>query len=235
MSKPIRVAIVEDHQSIIDGYIYRLSVPQVEIVAVSRFGEEIEDLLAKHAVDVLLMDIFVPTSPTHAHPFPVLHVIPIILARYPKLKILVISMLNQRSMIEALVESGISGYIFKEDHNSIQHLADVVGAVSQGGIYFSQGAYQYLRNKQKRLLTPRQMEVLSLCATYPDSGITTLARRLHIAPSTFRNLLSATYARLGVQTRMAAIHKAHQLGLLAPDAVYFPVPGEKKTGPESRD
>jgi two-component system, NarL family, captular synthesis response regulator RcsB len=225
MSTPIRVAIVEDHQSIIDGYIYRLSGPQVQIVAVARFGEEIETILADHGIDVLLLDIHVPTSTTNFNPFPVLVLLPNLLARYPRLKILVISMLNQRSLIEALVEIGISGYIFKEDYASIQQLAEVVQAVARGGIYFSQGAYQSLRASQKHLLTPRQMEALSLCATYPDSDISVLARRLDISPSTYRNLLSGAYARLGVQTRTAALSKAYQLGILTPATLSIPAPG----------
>jgi two-component system capsular synthesis response regulator RcsB len=232
MSTPIRVAILEDHQSIIDGYTYRLSRPPIEIVAVARFGEEIETMLKNHAVDILLMDIHVPTSPNNANPFPILFLIPSLLERHPQLKILVISMLNQRSLIEALVDAGISGYIFKEDHGAIQKLAEVVEVVSKGGVYFSRDAYQNLRAGRKQLLTPQQMKALSLCATYPDLDTSILARRLNISPSTFRNLLSAAYARLEVQTRTAAIQKAHQLGILAPAVVSAPDPDGDRSGSE---
>ena len=224
----IQVAIVEDHQSIIDGYLYRLSGMQVHIVAVARFGEEIETLLAKNNVDVLLLDVHVPTSAKNSNPFPVLHLIPNILARYPKLRVLVISMLNQRSLIEALVEAGISGYIFKDDYNSIQKLEDVVEEVAKGGVYFSQEAYQSLRASQKSPLSSRQMEALSLCATYPDADISILAKQLDIKPSTFRNLLSSAYERLGVQTRTAAINKAYQLGILTPATLQFTSPEIKQ-------
>jgi DNA-binding NarL/FixJ family response regulator len=217
----IRVMIIEDHQSIVDGYLYRLSGGRFQIVAVARYGEEIEALLARHPVDVLLLDIHVPTSVSNPTPFPVLYLIPKLLERAPKLKVLVISMLNQPSMIEALVEAGINGYIFKADYGSIQKLGDVVESVANGGVYFSQEAYQHLRSGRKNPLTPRQMETLSLCATYPDMDISSLAKRLNITPSTFRNLLSGAYARLGVQTRTAAIIKAHQLGILAPETVQF--------------
>ncbi len=114
MLRPIKLVIVEDHQSIIDGYLYRLSGSDVEIVAVSRFGEEIETILSEHEVDVLLLDIYVPTSPANPNPFPVLHLLPKLIASHPRLKILAISMLKQRSLIEALVEAGITGYILKK-------------------------------------------------------------------------------------------------------------------------
>jgi len=226
---PIRVAIVEDHQSIIDGYLYRLAGTQIEIVAVVRYGEEIEKALTAHQVDVLLLDVHVPTSAENSNPFPVLYLIPRLLSLHPGLKILVISMLNQRSLIEALVDCGIHGYIFKADYNSIEKLGDVVEAVAKGGVYFSQEAYQSLLVGRKNPLTHRQMEALSLCITYPDVAITILARKMSIKPSTYRNLLSGAYKRLGVQTRMAAIQKAHQLGILPPTSIRLATAAEENT------
>lgn len=226
----IRVAIVEDHQSIVDGYLYRLAGTQAEIVAVLRFGEQIEATLARQKVDVLLLDIHVPTSETNPNPFPVLYLIPKLLEQHPTLKVLVISMLNQQSMIEALVDAGISGYIFKADYAAIQKLAEVVESVARGGVYFSQEAYQRLRLNVKNPLTGRQMEALSLCATYPDLDVSLLAQQLHITPSTFRNLLSGAYARLGVQTRAAAINKAHHLGILTPASLQLDASDMEKPG-----
>jgi len=65
--------------------------------------------------------------------------------------------------------------------------------------------------------TVRQLEVLSLCASYPDATSAELANRLGIANSTFRNLLSEAYLRLDVRNRTSAIAKARQLGLISPE------------------
>jgi len=59
------------------------------------------------------------------------------------------------------------------------------------------------------------MEILSICAAYPDVKTAELADRLGIAGSTLRNLLSGAYFRLDVRTRAAAIGRARQMGLLA--------------------
>jgi DNA-binding CsgD family transcriptional regulator len=64
------------------------------------------------------------------------------------------------------------------------------------------------------MLTPRQLEALSLCASHPDGETGLLANQLGVTGSTLRNLLSNSYLRLGVRTRAAAIAKAHQLGIL---------------------
>jgi DNA-binding CsgD family transcriptional regulator len=63
-------------------------------------------------------------------------------------------------------------------------------------------------------LTPRQMEVLSLCAAYPEKPTAQLAKHLHIVDSTFRDHLTDIYLKLGVPNRAAAIAKARQLGLI---------------------
>ena len=65
-------------------------------------------------------------------------------------------------------------------------------------------------------LTPRQIEVLSLCAAYPDAMTSELAEKLNVANSTIRNLLSSAYLRLGVRSRAAAVARAQQLCLIVP-------------------
>ena len=123
MSSKIRVAILDDHPSIIDGFTYRLSMdPEIQIICTALFGEELEAMVANNPVDVLLLDISVPNSSQDHNPYPVLHTIPSLLKEYPGLNILVISMFTQRALIEALVNAGISGYIFKDDQTSIQQL-----------------------------------------------------------------------------------------------------------------
>jgi DNA-binding CsgD family transcriptional regulator len=89
---------------------------------------------------------------------------------------------------------------------------------ASGGVYFSDEAYRKLRSSQntpkKNQLTLRQLEILSICAAYPDVSTAELGQRLGIASSTLRNLLSSAYLRLDVRTRSAAIARAQQLGLL---------------------
>ena len=220
MSQKIRVAILDDHQSIIDGYLYRLNqVPEVEVVATANYGEEVEPLLASHPTDVLILDVQVTTSPENPNPYPILHVIPKVLQDHPDLNVIVVSMHHQPTIIKAVMDSGASGYIFKDDTETIQELGNVVQVVAKGGIHLSQNAYQHLFKKLPKETTPtgRQLEVLSMCASYPDATTAQLANRLGIAHSTFRNLLSEAYLRLDVRNRTSAITKARQLGLISPE------------------
>ena len=220
-TRTIRVTILDDHQGIIDGYLYRLSsAPGFEVVATISYGEELEPTLVAHPSDVLLLDINVPTSAENPNPYPILHSIPQLLQKYPTLNILVISMYTERSLIKAVMEAGASGYILKDDQATIRDLANVVASVANGGVYFSQKAHKlFLKNQRiddNAPLTSRQLEALSLCAAYPDATTAQLAGKMTVSNSTVRNLLSSAYVRLGVHSRTAAIEKARKLGLITP-------------------
>ncbi len=222
MSPKIRVAILEDHQSTIDGYLYRLKeVPQIEVVGTVMFGIELEPLLAEHPADVVLLDVNVPTAPDNPNPYPILHLIPELLQKYASLTVLVISMLTERLLIEAVMEAGASGYILKDDSAAIRELGAIILSVASSGIYLSEQAHRQLfkrqPNEDKPTLTRRQLETLSLAAAYPEASMAELATKLGVTPSTLRNLLSGAYLRLGVNNRAVAVAKARKLGLITPE------------------
>src|SRR5688500_167587 len=96
MKNKIQVIIMDDHQSIVDGYQFRLSqVPEIEVVKTLEYGEDLEPTLKKHPVDVLILDVEVPASRENQNSYPILHTIPKLLKMYPHLAILVISMHNE--------------------------------------------------------------------------------------------------------------------------------------------
>ncbi|MFN8384428.1 MAG: response regulator transcription factor [Anaerolineales bacterium] len=226
MIKKIRVAILEDHQSIVDGYLYRLEKdPQIEVTAMMGFGDELEPTLEKTPVDVLLLDVNVPTSNENKNPYPILHVLPRLLQAHPDLNILVISMHAERGLIRAVMDAGANGYILKDDQAVLKDLGSVVKSIASGGIHFSQIAHnmyaKYLSTDTTDL-TPRQLEVLSLCTAYPDASTADLAKKLNVSNSTVRNLLSDTYFKLDVHNRAGAIAKARQLGIITPHQLDSP-------------
>jgi len=112
MKEKKRVTILDDHQNIIDGYVFRLSAnPQIEIAATINFGEELEPMLEKHPTDVLLLDVNVPTSADNPNQYPILHLIPKLLEMYDDLSILVISMYTELSSLIASQHFGLAGMV----------------------------------------------------------------------------------------------------------------------------
>jgi len=145
--------------------------------------------------------------------------IPKIVQRHPDLNILVISMYHQATLIKSVIDAGASGYILKDDRKAIQELASIVKSIAKGGIHFSRQAHEQLYKKKpsQLRLTPRQLDVLSLCAAYPDKTTADIAKELGVANSTVRNLLSETYQRLNVHSRVSAVAKARQIGMISPE------------------
>ena len=221
MSNKIRVSILDDHQSIIDGYIDRLSAdPNIVVTAAMSYADELEPALAAHPTDVLLLDISVPTAPDNPNPYPILYIIPKLLDRYAGLSILVITMFNERQLIRSVMDAGASGYVLKDDQTIIRNLAQTVLSIANGETVFSSQAHQLLSRrdlaKDRNHLTQRQLEAISLCAAFPDWTTADLANKMSVANSTIRSLLSNAYLHLGVHSRLGAITKARELGLITP-------------------
>lgn len=226
MAKKIRVTILDDHQSTVDGYLYRLgSISEIEIVATLRYGEELAPSLEECPTDVLLLDFSIPTSPSNSNIYPTLTEIPKLLQLYPNLDVLMISMFAERSIIRAVMEAGASGFVLKDDSAAIQDLANIIMSVADGGIYLSQKAgelYQKRADGNESNLTRRQLEVLLLCASFPSSKTAELAHKMSVSNSTVRNLLSGAYLKLDAHTRAGAIEKARKLGLLSSEVPTVP-------------
>lgn len=221
MSKPIRVAILEDYLITLEGYKSCLSrVPNIEIVATASYGDELLPLLEKNSVDVLILDVMVPTSKDNSNPYPMYQVMKKVIQSHPSLYMLVISMYSERTLIESIIESGATGYLLKSDTKSMSELGSIILSIAAGDVYFNKEIREQLlkRNRQHGDidLTPRQLEAMSVCVAHSNLSNLQLAEKLGVAHSTFRNLLSGSYIRLGVSNRSAAIAKVRDLGLIAP-------------------
>lgn len=216
----IKIILLEDHPMTLDGYLSKLTPARdIEVGPTLSYGEDLEPALAGYPADVLLMDLQVPTSPTNSNPFPVWHVLTRVVEKYPKLAILILSMFNSPAMIDNALEAGINGYILKDDIIAYRDLPAIVRMAAQGSAYFSPSVRQRWLDRRKNdlsepLLSPRQLEALSLCATYPNENLGQIAERMHVAQSTLRNLLSRAYLKLEVNNRGAAVNLCYQHGLL---------------------
>lgn len=225
---PIRVAILDDHQSTLDGYAYRLDkYESIQVVATARFGNQLDEMMQQQPVDLLLLDVSVPIAEDDPNPFPLLHKLPLLREQYPQTAILIVSMHKHRTLVRAVMEAGAKGYIVKDDRQAILQLGEIITSIAAGGVFFSDQSYAIMAEANPgggdiKALTPRQIQALSLYAAAPDTSTADLANQMNIAPSTVRNLLSDIYMRLNVRNRSSAILKARQLGLITP---YPPEPG----------
>jgi len=76
----------------------------------------------------------------------------------------------QRAMIRSILEAGTKGYILKDDYASVRNLGSIIETLAKGGTYMSNRVSEIIfsRHLEDSTLTPRELEVLSICAAYPD-------------------------------------------------------------------
>ena len=227
----VRIGILDNHQAIIDGYQYRLQgQPDLVVVGTAQSGEGLEELLRRETLDVLLLDIHVPTSAADATEYPMLQMLPRFVAQYPDLNILVISMLEQGVVVRSALNAGATGYVLKDDAGITRQLPDAVRSAAQGNLVLSRKAHEALRRlpQEQASITKRQREILQILADEPNLTAAEVGQRLGITSSTVRNLLSNAYLRLGVRHRGAAVQRAQQLGLIRPGFSGIAPAGEKQ-------
>ena len=183
----IRVAILDDHPAIADGYRYRLMGEEdFDVVCVVYYGEDLLPALEKQAVDILLLDMQVVVSRENSASLNTIHLVPLIVERFPDIAILVISQYDQRAMVTAMLNTGADGYVLKDDHEAYRDLPSLVRVIAKGGMYLSARVREnWIRPRTGELiptLSKRQMEALSLAASYPNERLPQLAVRMSFRP-----------------------------------------------------
>jgi DNA-binding NarL/FixJ family response regulator len=102
---------------------------------------------------------------------------------------------------------GARGFISKTA--APERIADIIDTILAGGTVFDSNE----ADEGLPVLTPRQIEVLMLLAA--GHGNKEIRHRLNIAERTVRAHLTEVFHLLGVHSRMQAIVRARELGLLA--------------------
>jgi len=211
----VKTTIIENHQATIDGYTYRiLSYKNTKVISTHLFSDEIDQNVIMNT-NVLITGLNVFSSQENKNIIPVFIFIKKIRELNPKIKVIIIADIVDNELVANYIQAGIDGLISKNDQHAILRLGEIVELIHKNGMYLS-GEFKdiYFPKGGCGKLTLRQLEVLSLCASFPDEGSSNLARRLNISSSTFRNVLSTIYQKLEVRTRAGAIVKARNLGLV---------------------
>lgn len=205
----ISVVMADDHPPFRVGLRQTLEqAPDIRVVEEAGNGPELFAALRKNpSADVLLLDIEMPG-------FKVYEAVSQLRAGYPRLKIMIVTVYDDRRYIHRLIDLGVKGYMLKDE--SLSTYARAIREVGSGGMYFSPRVAAVALAENGRspiILSPREAEVLSLAAT----GLTSVAigARLGISAKTADTHAERACAKLGVSNRTAAVGRAVELGLIS--------------------
>jgi DNA-binding NarL/FixJ family response regulator len=198
----ITVLLVDDHLVVRSGLRALLGTQaDIDVVAEAASGEDALDLLAQHPVSVVVMDLAMGPGMDG------IEAIRKIRERNKRQAILVFTTYDSDADIVRAVDAGAMGYLLK-DAAPEEIFAAIRGAVQGKSVMSAPVAsrlFQQLRNPDE-ILTPREAELLSLLT----EGLSNreLGQRLFISEATVKTHLAHIYAKLGVDTRAAAIATA---------------------------
>jgi DNA-binding NarL/FixJ family response regulator len=199
---PITVLLVDDHLVVRSGLRALLGTqPDLHVIAEAASGEEAMDRVQEHSPDVVVMDLAMGAGMDG------IEAIRKIRERNRSQAILVFTTYDSDADIVRAVDAGAMGYLLK-DAAPEEIFSAIRGAVQGKSVMSPPVAsrlFQQLRNPEE-ILTPREAELLSLLT----EGLSNreLGRRLFISEATVKTHLAHIYAKLGVETRAAAIATA---------------------------
>ena len=210
----IKIAIIEDHILTVEGYRSILSRDgRLELCAVGNYGNNLFSILKEFPIEVLLLDVGLKKDEDDDGAFITTKAVKEALELYPNLAIIIISLHMHGALISLFKKLGVMGYIFKEDQDSYHKLGDIICDVRNGKTYFPELVEKKI-NEQKDLLnlSKRETEILFVYVNYPAMSSKELSEKLNIAHQTVRNTVSKAYKKLGVSSRIQAIHKLKEIG-----------------------
>lgn len=198
----ITVLLVDDHLVVRSGLRSLLGTqPDLQVIGEAASGEEAVERVQEHSPAVVVMDLAMGSGMDG------IEAIRKIRQRNRGQAILVFTTYDSDADIVRAVDAGAMGYLLK-DAAPEEIFAAIRGAVQGKSVMSPPVAsrlFQQLRNPEE-ILTPREAELLSLLT----EGLSNreLGRRLFISEATVKTHLAHIYAKLGVDTRAAAIATA---------------------------
>jgi len=219
MTLPIKILLVDDQPSYREAIHSVLELDGgVKVVAEASNGEEAVRMTGEHKPHVVLMDLRMPVmcgaEATRR-----------IRAGHPAVRVLVLSLFDQKEDVFSALQAGASGYVLKE--TSSAQLLDAIKIVAAGQTYlqpsiattvvteFNRLLHSSAPNDEDRRLASRlsQREVEILRQLMRGRSNKEIAAALDLTEGTVKNHMTRILDKLQVPDRTGAALKARDLGL----------------------
>jgi len=210
----MKILLCDDQAVIRDGLEMLLNLEKdFQVVGAAQDGSEAVELASQIQPDIILMDLKMPvmngieaTREIHA--------------KFPNIKILVLTTYDDDEWVFDAIRAGASGYLLKDTPR--QKIVEAIRGTMDGKSFVDPAVAGKLLNqvasKQTQptsvlaeKLTERELDVLRLIAKGINNG--EIAKQLHLSEGTVRNHVSAILEKLGVSDRTQAAVIAIQHGI----------------------
>ncbi|MGR3857746.1 response regulator [Chryseobacterium indologenes] len=206
----IKVAITDDHPLLLEGLKNILGNSEtIDVVDCFKNVSEMNEGLAKQAVDILLLDINLADINS-------IELIKPLKKKYSNLQIIILSVHNELPVINSTLAEGAWGYIQK--NASVSEILEGITSVYSGNRFLCSQTKAVLEKKstdglsQVPKLTRREKEILGEAA----KGLTTnqMAEKLFISPHTVESHRKNLIEKFQTSNLSSAIKLAIEYGLI---------------------
>lgn len=211
----IKIFIADDHDTVTDGLLAILRpLPDIDVVGRARNGAELERMLSRKPVDVLMLDLSMPVRGGMA-------VIPALRAQRPGLKIIVLSSNRTFRDIDDALRAGADSYLTKDAGK--QDIIAAIRAVSAGNTYYNDTVREVLATGQRGhrqqpeavSLTPRERVITCLIAQELTSK--EIGEKLSISHLTVERHRRNLFSKLDVKNVVGLVKFAMRNDLVRDD------------------
>lgn len=214
LHEKINIALVDDHQIIIDGLISLLKQhPAINILHTANNGETMLQQLQQQPVDILLTDVMMPGMSGQ-------QLAKRVKQTFPAIKIIALSMSGQGDIVEEMInEADIAGYVLKQTNAA--ELAGAISKVYNGGVYFHEDVLKELEaqaNIRKEVeavhITNREKQLIALIEK--DLTNKEIAETLCISPLTVETHRKNIFRKTGTNNALSLVKWAYEHKILTP-------------------
>ena len=210
----VRVLVADDQAIVREGLVTLLGMmPDIDVVAAARDGEQAVALTAEHDPDVVLMDLGMPrldgTAATRR-----------IRRDHPRTQVVVLTTFAEEDAVIAALQAGAVGFLTKDAGRT--EIARALHAAAAGQAVLDPQVYARLVARAATSthtpatppspalpdgLTTREAEVLSLIAAGFTNG--QIAARLYLSEATVKTHVNHIFGKAGLRDRAQAVAYAH--------------------------
>lgn len=213
-STKLRVVLVDDHGVVRDGLKRLIDAEHdMQVIGEAADGRQAIDIVATTKPDIVVMDVSLGTiSGAQATRE--------IRQRCPAMKVLALTMHEDRSYIQEMIQAGAAGYLVKRAAG--EELIGAVRAVASNGVFVDpriagkliapSGTRRAGVADSKSQLSERETEVMRLVA----QGFTNkeIAHKLGVSVKTIETYKARSMGKLGLKSRVDIVRMASDRGWL---------------------
>jgi DNA-binding NarL/FixJ family response regulator len=201
----VRVAIADDHQLTLEGVRRILDNDDgFDVVGTATSGSQVLPLMKRTQPDLLLLDIRLPGIDG-------ITCLDLLRKNHPAIKVVMLSAYTGRDQVETALSHGASAYVAKTVNPG--DLPAALRQVLDGTVYHAIGIAEDSPARDVDAdLTERELSVLRALARGLSNKA--IGHEFWVTEQTVKFHLGNIYRKLGVANRTAAVHYAHEHGLV---------------------